>query len=89
MDVSSLGLTPMVPLSTEYLREVTSPSTAATRNPSDAGSVLTKNVISGVNVAEATANGSQTPRDGQHPNESVATSRRGERNLLMVGLDVN
>ena len=36
-DVSLLGLTPTVPLSEEYLREMTGPSTAATRNPGDAG----------------------------------------------------
>ena len=89
MNVSSLGLTPTVPLSAEYLHEVTGPSTAATRNPDDTGSVSTENVVSGVNVAKTTASGSQTSRDGQHPKESVATSRRGERNLLMVGQDVN
>ena len=77
MDVSSLGLTPTVPLSVEYLHEVTGPNMAATRNPNDAGSISTENVISGVNVAETTASGSQTPRDGQHPKESVVTSRRG------------
>ena len=65
-DVSSLGLTQTVPLSAEYLREVTGPSMVATRNPSDAGSVSTENVVSGVNVAETIASGSQTPRDGQH-----------------------
>ena len=53
------------------------PSTAATRNPSDAGLTLTGNVISGVNVAETTANGSQAPNDARHPKESLATSRRG------------
>ena len=76
MDVSSLGLTPTVPLSEEYLREMTVPSTAATWNPDDSGSVSTEKVISGVNVAETTASGSQTPREGQHPKESFATSRR-------------
>ena len=58
MDVSSLGLTPTVPLSTEYLREVTGPSTAATQNPNDAGSVSPENVISGAHLAETTASGS-------------------------------
>ena len=58
LDVSSLGLTPMVPLSAEYLHEVTSLSTVVTRNLGDAGSVSTENVISGVNVAETTASGS-------------------------------
>ena len=77
MDVSTLGLTPTVPLSEEYLREMTVPSTAATQNPSDAGLALTGNVISGVNVAETTASGSQAPSDAQHPKESLATSRRG------------
>ena len=75
--ISSLGLTLTVPLSAEYLREVTGPSTAATRNPDDAGSVSAEKVISGVNVAETTASGSQTPHEGQHPKESFATSRLG------------
>ena len=49
---------------------------AVTRNLGDAGSVSTENVISGMNVAETTASGLQTPRDGQHPKESTARSRR-------------
>ena len=57
-DVSSLGPTPTVPLSAEYLREVTGRSTEAMRNLGDAGSVSTENVISGVNVAETIASGS-------------------------------
>ena len=57
-DASSLGLTPMIPLSVEYLHEVTGPSMAATQNPGDAGLVSTKNVISGTNVTETTADGS-------------------------------
>ena len=77
LDVSSLGLTTKVPLSAEYFREVTGLSTAATRNLGDAGSVSTENLISGVNVAETTSNGSQAPRDGQHPKESTDMSRRG------------
>ena len=77
MDVSSLGLTLMVPLSAEYLREVTGPSTAATWNPNDAGSVSTENVISGTHVAETTAGELQAPSDMRHPKESIATSRRG------------
>ena len=77
MDVSLLGLTPTVPLSKEYLREITGPSTAVTQNPSDAGSVSMGNVVSGVNVAETRTSASQTPHDGQHPKESVATSRQG------------
>ena len=76
IDISSLGLTPMVPLSEEYLREMTVPSMAATWNPGDAGLALTGNVISGVNVAETTASGLQAPSDAQHPKESFATSRR-------------
>ena len=76
MDVSSLGLTSMVPLSTEYLREVTGPSTAVTRNPDDAGSGSTENLISGTNVAKTPAGGLQIPRDGHHPKESTARSRR-------------
>ena len=74
MDASLLGLTPTVPLSTEYLHEMTGPSTAAMQNLGDAGSVSTENVISGTNVAETTASGLQTPRDGQHPKESAARS---------------
>ena len=79
MDVSSLGLTPTVLLSAEYLHEVTGPSTAVTQNPDDAGSVLTENVISGAHVAETTASGSQSqaPSDVRYPKESIATSRRG------------
>ena len=77
MDASSLGLTPTVPLSEEYLHEMTGPRTAATRNPDDAGSVSTGNVISGVHVAETTASGWQPPSDMGHPKESIATSRRG------------
>ena len=57
-DVSSLGLTPTVLLSEEYLREMTGPSTAATRNPGEAGLASTGNVISGTHVAETTASGS-------------------------------
>ena len=73
-DASSLGLTPTVPLSVEYLREVTGPSTAAMRNPCDVGSGSIENVISGANVAETTASGLQTPRDGKHPKESTTRS---------------
>ena len=76
-DVSTLGLTPTVPLSEEYLCEMTVPSTAATQNPSDAGLALTGNVISGVNMAETTASGLQAPSDAQRPRESLAMSRRG------------
>ena len=76
MDVSSLGLTLTVPLSAEYLHEVTGPSMAVTQNPGDAGSLSTENVISGVNVAETTASGSQIPRDGQNPKESATRSRQ-------------
>ena len=76
IDASSLGLTPTIPLSAEYLREVTGPRMAATRNLGDAGSGSTENVISGANVAETTASGSQTPHDGKHPKESTARSWR-------------
>ena len=76
IDASSLGLTPTVPLSAEYPREVTGPSMAATRNLGDARSGSIENVISGANVAETTASGLQTPRDGKHPKESTARSRR-------------
>ena len=75
-DVSLLGLTPTVPLSAEYFHEVTGLSMATTWNLGEAGSVSTENVISGVNMAETIANGSQTPRDGQHLKESTARSRR-------------
>ena len=57
---------------------MTGPSTAATRNPDDAASGSTGNVISGVHMAETTASGSQTHRDGNHPKESTAKSRRGQ-----------
>ena len=77
MDISSLGLTPTVPLSTEDLREVTGPSMAVMRNPDDTGSVSTGNVISGTHVAETTASGSQALSDVRHSKESIATSRRG------------
>ena len=77
MDVSLLGLIPTVPLSKEYLHEMTGPSMAATRNLGDAGLTSTGNVISGVHVAETTASGSQAPSDVRHPKESIATSRRG------------
>ena len=55
MDVSLLGLTLTIPLSVEYLHEVTGPSTVATRNLGDAGSILIESLISGMNVAETTA----------------------------------
>ena len=74
-DASLLGLTPTVPLSMEYLHEVTGPNSAMTWNPGDAGSVSIENVISGTNMAETTASGSQTPHNGQHPKESTARSR--------------
>ena len=76
-DVSSLGLTPTVLLSAEYLREVMGPSTAAMRNADDAGSVSTENMISGADVAETTASGSQAPGDVRHSKESIAMARRG------------
>ena len=76
IDASLLGLTPIVSLSAEYLREVTGPSTAAMQNLGDAESGSIENVISGVNVAETTASGLQTPCDGKHPKESTARSRR-------------
>ena len=81
-DVSSLGLTPMVPLSAEYLHEVTGPSTVVMRNPGGAGLTSIGNVMSGAHVAETTASGSQAPNDVQHPKESIATSRRGRSKSL-------
>ena len=75
-DISSLGLTLMVPLSAEYLHEVAGPNIAAMRNLDDAGSVSTEHVISGANVAETTASGLQIPHDGHHPKKSTARSRR-------------
>ena len=57
--------------------KIMGPSTAATRNSDDVGSVSTGNVISGVHVAETTASGLQPPSDVRHPKESIATSRRG------------
>ena len=72
-DVSSLGLSPRDALIADALRHVTSLSTAATRNPGDAGSDLNESLFSGANVAETTASGFQTPGDVRHP---IATSRR-------------
>ena len=60
-DVSSLGLTLMVPLSEEYLREMTGPSMAGTQNLGDTGLTSTGNVISGVHMAETIASGLQAP----------------------------
>ena len=77
IETSLLGLTPTVPLSAEYLHEVTGPSTIVTRNPGDAGLASIRNVISGAHVAETTASGLQAPSDVRHPKESIATSRRG------------
>ena len=76
-DVSSLGLSPQVALIADSLRNVTGPSTAVAQNPGDAGSDVTKSLISGVNVAEATASGLVVPSDVRRPKESLATSRRG------------
>ena len=76
-DVSSLGLSPQVALTVDSLRNVTGPSTAAARNPGDAGSDLNESWFSGANVAETTASGLQTLGDVRHPKESLATSRRG------------
>ena len=75
-DVPSLGLTPTDPLSAENLREVTGPRTAATRNPSDAGSESIGNVISVVNVAGPAASGSQVFGGGQYSLEPGDTSRQ-------------
>ena len=77
MDVSSLGLSPQVALTADSLRNVTGTGTAAARNLGDADSGSMFDWVSGVNVAETTASGSQTPREEQHPKESFATSRRG------------
>ena len=76
-DVSSLGLSPQVALTADSLRNVTGTGTAATRNPCDADSGSMFDWVSGVNVAETTASGSQAPHEEQHPKESFATSRRG------------
>ena len=59
-DVPSLGLTPTDPLATENLQEVTGPRMTVARNPGDAESVSMENVITGANMAEPTASGSQT-----------------------------
>ena len=48
-----------------------------TWNLGDAGLVSTENLVSGVNMAETTASGSQTSHDRQHPKESTDMSRRG------------
>ena len=73
-NVPSLGLTPTDPLTVENLREVTGPRMTVERNPGDAESVSTENVITGANVAEPPANGLQTFGDAQHHAETAATS---------------
>ena len=88
-DVSSLGLSPQVALTADSLRNVTSPSTAVVRNLGDVGSDVTKSLISGVNVAETTASGSQVPSDARHPKEFSPHQGENERNHLMAGLDVS
>ena len=74
-DVSSLGLSPQDALTADALRHVTSLSTAAARNPGDAGSDLNESLFSRANVAETTASGFQTPGDVQHP---IATLQRAQ-----------
>ena len=73
-DVPSLGLTPTDPLTAENLREVTGPRMTLAWNLGDAELVSTENVITGANVAEPTASGSQTFGDAQHHMETAATS---------------
>ena len=75
LDVRPLGLTPTDPLIEENHREVTGPHMIVARNPGDAESVSTENVITGANVAEPTASGSQMFGDAQHHTETAATSR--------------
>ena len=75
-DVPSLGLTPTDPLSAENLRAVTGPRTAATRNPSDAGSESIGKVISDANVAGPAASGSRVFGGGQYSLEPADTSRQ-------------
>ena len=75
-DVPSLGLTPTDPLSAENLREVTGPRTAATRNPSDAGSVSTEKVISAANVSGPATSGLRVFGGGQYSLEPADTSRQ-------------
>ena len=75
-DVSSLGLSPQVALTADSLRNVTGPSTAAARNPGDAGSDLNENLFTDANVAETTASGIQTQSDVRQTRGSIATSRR-------------
>ena len=77
IDVSSFGLSVQVALTADSLRNLTGPSMAAVRNPGDAGSDVTENLISGVNVAETIASGLWVPSNVRHPKESFATSRRG------------
>ena len=76
-DVSSLGLSPQDALTVDTLRNVTGPSTAATRNLGDAGSDVNEGWFTDANVAETTASGFQTPSDVRQPKGSIATSRRG------------
>ena len=76
-NVSSLGLSPQVALTADSLRNVTGTGMAAARNQGDVDSGSMFDWVSGVNMAETTASGSQAPREEQHPKESFATSRRG------------
>ena len=76
-DVSSLGLSPQVALTTDSLRNLTGPSTAAARNLGNVGSDVNERLFTDANMAETTASGFQTPRDVRHPKGSIATSRRG------------
>ena len=80
-DVSSLGLSPQDALTADALRHVTSLSTAAARNPGDAGSDLNESLFSGANVAEPQPAAFrppvmcsiQSPRHGERcPNHPVA-----------------
>ena len=72
-DVPSLGLTPTDPLTAENLREVTGLRMTVARNPGDAESVSTENIITGANVAEPIASGSWMFGDAQHHMETAAT----------------
>ena len=89
-DVSSLGLSPQVGLTTDSLQNVTGPSTAAVWNLGDAGSDVNESLFSGANVAETTAT-----VDSKHSvmcsilrNQSPCQGE-GDPNHLMIGLNMH
>ena len=77
-DVSLLGLSLQVALTTDSLRNVTGPEYGSgVESRRRMGSDLNESLFTEANVAETTASGSQTPSDVRRPKGSIATSRRG------------